>query len=75
MLKRLLSCPSSRGYAQTQKQQEAAGETPFDLLARLFYTPPKTLEELTKVLGCSLIDEDPQIALATLGARHVTGTH
>ena len=42
------------------------------MLARLFYSPPKTLEELIKALGCSLIDEDPQIALAALGSRSVT---
>lgn len=42
------------------------------MLARLFYSPPKTLEELIKALGCSLIDEDPQIALAALGSRSAT---
>lgn len=58
-----------------QKQQPGTSapipivEDSFGLMARLFYTPPKPLEQLIKCLGASQIDEDPQMALSAVAKR------
>lgn len=44
-------------------------EDSFGVVARLFYSPPKSLEQLIQSVGASLIDEDPQISVAALGNK------
>ena len=54
------------GSAAPNFQKQESG---LDLLGRLFYTPPKTLDEFIQAIRASLINEDPQMPIKALVAR------
>jgi len=65
----LISQRAPSAAEKTTTSSISIPEDSFGIIGRLFYTPPKTLEQFIKAIGGSQIDEDPQISLAALGSR------